>query len=142
MPEKTTLAVDDTVKMLRETLCVAQARIGDSPLDEDRRREHIARLGRLIAACDRQRPLGPDGRHCTDPYQHGPHRYADDDEFLDCPGTRVEDAIPTPCKTRLCARPGTNRAGFCCHGCAATRFGRELGHGRQCEETNRNGGVR
>lgn len=57
------LVVPDSPKMLRETLCVAQARIGNSPLDADRREEHMSRLGRLIAECDRHRPLGPDGKH-------------------------------------------------------------------------------
>lgn len=57
------LDVPDGPKMLRETLCVAQARIGDSPYDEGRKLEHIYRLQRLIAECDRHRPLGPDGKH-------------------------------------------------------------------------------
>lgn len=55
--------VPDTPKMLRETLCVAQARIGNSPYDESRKQEHINRLQRLIDECDRHRPLGPDGKH-------------------------------------------------------------------------------
>lgn len=55
--------VPDGPKMLRETLCVAQSRIGNSPLDEGRKSEHIARLGRLIEECDRQRPLGTGGKH-------------------------------------------------------------------------------
>lgn len=55
--------VPDSPKMLRETLCVAQTRIGASPLDESRKAEHIARLQRLIDACDAHRPLGPDGKH-------------------------------------------------------------------------------
>jgi hypothetical protein len=49
--------------MLRETLCVAQTEIGNSPWNEDRKREHIDRLQRLIDACDVHRPLGPDGKH-------------------------------------------------------------------------------
>lgn len=53
----------DTIKMLRETLCVAQARIGNSPLYTDRRDEHVRRIARLIASCDEQRPLGTDGKH-------------------------------------------------------------------------------
>lgn len=55
--------VSDGPKMLRETLCVAQTRIGNSDLDQGRRREHIDRLQRLIDACDVHRPLGPDGKH-------------------------------------------------------------------------------
>lgn len=53
----------DTVKMLRETFCIAQSAIQHWPGDEDRKPVHIARLGRLIDDIDRQRPLGPDGKH-------------------------------------------------------------------------------
>jgi hypothetical protein len=53
----------DGPKMLRETLCVAQAMIGNFHLDRGRKREHIDRLQRLIDACDAHRPLGPDGKH-------------------------------------------------------------------------------
>jgi len=49
--------------MLRETLCVAQSRIGNSAFDANRKEEHINRLQRLIDECDRHRPLGPDGKH-------------------------------------------------------------------------------
>jgi hypothetical protein len=59
----TTLTVPDSIKMLRETLSVAQNRIGNSPLDAGRRREHMDRLQRLIDDCERQRPTGPDGKH-------------------------------------------------------------------------------
>lgn len=59
----TLLNVPDAPKMLRETFCVAQTRIGNSPLDAARRDEHIARLQRLIDDIDRARPLGPDGKH-------------------------------------------------------------------------------
>lgn len=68
-PDRTALAdlhayiVPDSPKMLRETLCVAQARIGNSPLDDGRKREHIDRLQRLIDECERMRPTGPDGKH-------------------------------------------------------------------------------
>ncbi|PRX91960.1 hypothetical protein [Allonocardiopsis opalescens] len=62
-PSGVALVVSDSPKMIRETLCVAQTRIGNSPLDPDRRREHVERLGRLIAECDRHRPLGADGAH-------------------------------------------------------------------------------
>lgn len=55
--------VPDGPKMLRETLCVAQARIGNSPYDEGRKREHIDRLQRLIDECERMRPTGSDGKH-------------------------------------------------------------------------------
>ena len=56
--------VIDSPKMLRETLCVAQAAIRNSVYNVDSRaREHVDRLGRLINECDRKRPLGPDGKH-------------------------------------------------------------------------------
>lgn len=55
--------VSDGPKMLRETLCVAQTRIGNSDLDGDRKQEHMDRLQRLADECDRHRPLGPDGKH-------------------------------------------------------------------------------
>ena len=66
-------AVPDSPKMLRETLCVAQARIGNGPPDP-RNREHIERLERLIAECDRKRPL-----------HHGKHDSLHTDE-CGCPG--------------------------------------------------------
>lgn len=47
-----------SLKMLRETLCAVQnGALGP------RRMEHSARVGELIAEIDRQRPLGPDGKH-------------------------------------------------------------------------------
>lgn len=49
----------DTLKMLRETLAVAQSAIGIYWRHETER--HVDRLGRLIAEIDRQRPLGPVG---------------------------------------------------------------------------------
>lgn len=57
------LNVSDSPKMLRETLCIAQARIGNSGLDQHRARSDIARLQRLIDECDRHRPIGSDGKH-------------------------------------------------------------------------------
>ena len=59
----TQLDVPDGPKMLRETLCVAQNTIAHSPYDDGRKEKHIVRLSRLIAECDRHRPLGPDGKH-------------------------------------------------------------------------------
>lgn len=59
----TSYEVPDGPKKLRETLCVAQASIGASDLDQDRKREHMDRLQRLIDACDAHRPFGPDGKH-------------------------------------------------------------------------------
>lgn len=70
------LGDEDSLKSLRETLCVAQAALpiayADAPLAETdagaierfgRQLAHSERLGRLIAEIDRQRPLGPDGQH-------------------------------------------------------------------------------
>lgn len=59
----TTYTVTDGPKMLRETLCIAQAAIANSRLGDDRKRGHIDRLERLIDQCDHHRPLGPDGSH-------------------------------------------------------------------------------
>jgi len=52
----------DTLKMVRESLCVAQAGIPFAT-SVDRHREHVDRIQRLIDDIDRQRPLGPDGKH-------------------------------------------------------------------------------
>lgn len=54
--------VEDTPKMLRETLCVAQTFVGLYCVDS-RIQEHMDRLARLIDECDRMRPLGRDGKH-------------------------------------------------------------------------------
>lgn len=55
-----TLHTTDTLKMLRETLCVAQLGLA---LNDPRYNEHSGRIQRLIRDIDRQRPLGPDGKH-------------------------------------------------------------------------------
>lgn len=62
----TTLRTDDTVKSIRETLALAQSAIhfrAAAGHDVDRAQRDAELLGRLIADCDRQRPLGPDGKH-------------------------------------------------------------------------------
>ena len=53
----------DTLKMIRETLCVAQTAIGISFADNSRVNEHIDRIQRMTDEIDRQRPLGVDGKH-------------------------------------------------------------------------------
>lgn len=61
-----TLTVPDGPKMLRETLCSAQAALAEMARQghgEQRLREHLDRIQSLIAECDRHRPLGPDGKH-------------------------------------------------------------------------------
>lgn len=55
--------ITDSPKMLRETLCMAQAALGHAFPSDGRLREHLDRLGRLINECDRHRPLGPNGKH-------------------------------------------------------------------------------
>lgn len=55
-----TLEVEDSLKMLRETLCLAQSALNYALPHQD---QHAARLGRLINDIDRQRPLGNDGKH-------------------------------------------------------------------------------
>lgn len=59
----TRYTVPDGPKMLRETLCVAQAAVIRQVTDQGRRAEHVARIGRLITECDRHRPIGVDGKH-------------------------------------------------------------------------------
>lgn len=56
-----TISTPDSLKMVREHLCLAQGRL-NGYLGEQERRAGEA-IGRLIADIDRQRPLGPDGRH-------------------------------------------------------------------------------
>lgn len=51
----------DSLKMIRESLCLAQVTIGHTGLP--RADEHVLRLERLINDIDRQRPLGTDGKH-------------------------------------------------------------------------------
>lgn len=50
----------DTLKMLRETICLAQTAIGVTYPSENRD-THLARLGRTVVEIDRQRPLEDDG---------------------------------------------------------------------------------
>jgi hypothetical protein len=56
-----TITASDSLKMIRETLCVSQSWLGYA--GDTRTPEHIERLQRLIDDIDRQRPLGPDGKH-------------------------------------------------------------------------------
>lgn len=56
-----TISTPDSLKMVREHLCLAQGRL-NGYLGEQERRAGEA-IGRLIADIDRQRPLGPDGTH-------------------------------------------------------------------------------
>ena len=51
----------DTLKALRETLCRAQTAM--AAVYPDGHWIDIERLERVIAEIDRQRPLGPDGKH-------------------------------------------------------------------------------
>lgn len=56
-----TISAPDSLKMIRETFCVAQSWLGYA--GDTRVPEHIERLQRLIDDIDRQRPLGQDGKH-------------------------------------------------------------------------------
>ncbi|MDQ0376542.1 hypothetical protein [Amycolatopsis thermophila] len=88
----------DTLKMIRETLCVAQAALTHGARAAGQRAaEHSARLGRLIDDIDRQRPLGPDGKHgnrhtgtcgCEDvePPRHNEVTTYDEVRLTGCPG--------------------------------------------------------
>lgn len=65
-PCRPTLVLADSLKTVRETLCVAQAALYKLPLDYTAGGfipAHHELIGRLIAEIDRQRPLGPDGVH-------------------------------------------------------------------------------
>lgn len=57
----TILNVDQSPKMLRETLCLAQCAI--STMFENDTSRHLKALQELIDECDSHRPLGPDGKH-------------------------------------------------------------------------------
>lgn len=61
----------DSPKLIIETLCVAQSRIGAHPADEDRKHEHIDRLQRLINAQEHQMSLDDE---CPTQY-YGPNAY-------------------------------------------------------------------
>lgn len=58
----TTLELSDSLKMIREALCVAQTAI-NSHVPQRHRVAEAALIGRIIAEIDRQRPLGSDGKH-------------------------------------------------------------------------------
>lgn len=55
--------INDSPKMLRETLCVAQSAIAQAYADPEYKKEHVDRLQRLIDECERKRPLGRGGKH-------------------------------------------------------------------------------
>lgn len=61
----TNLILEDELKSLHETLCYAQTAIGSNQrLSEDlTASSHIARLQRMLNEIERQRPLGPNGKH-------------------------------------------------------------------------------
>jgi hypothetical protein len=62
-----TYTVEDSPKMLAETLSVAQSRLNDAHRPggsyDLRTPEHSARLQRLLDECERKRPTGNDGKH-------------------------------------------------------------------------------
>ena len=62
----TTLHLDDpadSIKLVQETLSLAQCAVLNFYPDTDQRRSAVGRLQRLIDECERQRPVGPDGKH-------------------------------------------------------------------------------
>ncbi len=58
-----TLTTLDDIKAIRETLCLAQHGLRIRGFDLHRVDADVELVGRLIDDCDRQRPLGPDGKH-------------------------------------------------------------------------------
>ncbi|EHK86398.1 hypothetical protein [Rhodococcus pyridinivorans] len=54
---------DDSLKVVREALCVAQTAIGIFWTQPNIRPRHIETLQNLIDDIDRQRPIGTDGKH-------------------------------------------------------------------------------
>lgn len=88
----------DSPKMLRETLCVAQMATLRLRSEDPRASEHIARLQQLIDDLDKQRPLGPDGKHGN---RHTPtcgceDTPATDSERVERIWMRLEVASPGP----------------------------------------------
>lgn len=51
----------DSVKMMRETLCIAQNAIHESSVNWSR--SVSKRIQKLINELDKHRPIGPDGKH-------------------------------------------------------------------------------
>ena len=65
-PCRPTLVLADSLKSVRETLCVAQHAVNQLPDGYSAggsALHHSELIGRLIAEIDRQRPLGPNGKH-------------------------------------------------------------------------------
>lgn len=62
-----TIQSPDSLKSIRETLCLAEAALIDRAehgIDTDAIRwRHLDRISSLLDDIDRQRPLGPDGNH-------------------------------------------------------------------------------
>lgn len=64
MPELILEYPADTIKMIRETLCFAQSVVNRAYyIYPAELKIHSDRLQRMIAECDRQRPLASDGKH-------------------------------------------------------------------------------
>lgn len=70
-----------TLKSVREALCAAQTAVGQSrSISESQKDLWIATLGTLIEDIDRQRPLGPDGKHGD---RHTPFCQCDDKPLVE-----------------------------------------------------------
>lgn len=59
----TDLYFNGSIKMLRESLCIATTAIRLSFLADSRMKNHIENLQKLVNEIDLHRPLGPDGKH-------------------------------------------------------------------------------
>jgi hypothetical protein len=79
MPTSVVLT-DHTLKSVREALCAAQTAVGQF-YTSSQKDLWVATLGSLIADIDRQRPIGPDGKHGN---RHTP--------FCQCDGTPSNNA--------------------------------------------------
>lgn len=98
----TSYTVPDDPKMLRETLCVAQAAVAGIPTDTDRKNEHIGRIGRLIRECERHRPTGPNGKHGD---QHTPTCGCEDVAMSSLSALEVADRRPREQDEKPCGNP-------------------------------------
>ena len=65
-----TIHSSDSLKAIRETLCLAEAALidrADHGIDTEAIRwRHLDHISNLLDDIDRQRPLGPDGTHSDD----------------------------------------------------------------------------
>ena len=105
------LVISDSLKLLRETLCIAQSAIAESHVNWCK--SHGNRLQRLINEIDRHRPLGADGKHgdlhtetcgCEPAGLHCTH-WHDGEACCRC-GAPRDPAVCPSCGASDCTRPG------------------------------------